>query len=118
MSARDPRLTLGQMREFAAKAHALTNGRAAAQLATDDMLRAALERYVSLIGEAATRLERSFQDRLPQIPWHRIIGMRNILVHGYDSVDDQVLWDTAALRAPELVAEIDRALGGFPAGSA
>ena len=98
MSAHDPRLSLEQRREFAAKAHALTCGRAVEQLATDDMLRAALERYVSLIGEAATRLDRSLQDRHPQIPWHRIIGMRNILVHGYDSVDDQVLWDTACLR--------------------
>jgi len=91
MSVRDPKLTLEQMRDFATRAHALTQGRSVAQVAVDDMLRGALERYVSLVGEAATRLERSFQDRYPQIPWRQIIGMRNILVHGYDSIDDQVL---------------------------
>ena len=110
MSVHDPRLTLEQMREFATKAHALTSGRFVEQLAADDMLRGALERYVSLVGEAATRLDRSFHDRHPQIPWHRIVGMRNILVHGYDVVDDQVLWDTARLRTTELIAEIDRVL--------
>lgn len=112
MSVHDPRLTLAQMRDFAARAQALTRGRSMEQLATDDMLRGALERYVSLIGEAATRLERPLQEQHPQIPWHRIIGMRNILVHGYDAIDDQVLWDAASLSTIELIAEIDRILGG------
>lgn len=110
MSDRDPKLTLEQMRDFAIRAHALTQGRSLEQMAGDDMLHAAMERYLSLIGEAATRVDRSVQDRYAQIPWHRIIGMRNILVHGYDSIDDQVLWDTASLRTVELIAELDRLL--------
>ena len=62
MSVCDPKLTLEQMRDFATRAHALTKGRAVEQVAADDMLRGALERYVSLVGEAATRLDR-LQDR-------------------------------------------------------
>ncbi len=118
MSERDPKLTLEQMRDFASRAHALTHGRSVDQVAANDMLRGALERYVSLVGEAATRLDRSFHERYPRVPWHRIIGMRNILVHGYDAIDDQVLWDTASLRTVELIAEIDRILPALPLSSA
>lgn len=110
MSVHDPRVTLTQMREFAERAHAITQGRSAGQLASDYLVRAALERTIELVGEAANRLGRAFHDTHPEIPWHRIIGMRNILAHGYETISDQVLWDTAAKSIPELIPAIDHLL--------
>ena len=73
----------------------------------DRRTRLALERAVSVIGEAATRLSEEFQAQHPEIPWHQIIGMRNRIIHGYDAVDDEVLWKTAAENAPELIRQLD-----------
>jgi uncharacterized protein with HEPN domain len=52
------------------------------------------ERELEIIGEAFARLRREFPeeaDALPQI--HRIIGLRNIIAHGYDVVDHLIIWD-------------------------
>jgi len=110
MSEHDPRITLIQMRDFAERAHAITQGRTVEQLSSDYLVRAALERTVELVGEAANRLGRPFHDAHPEIPWHRIVGMRNILAHGYENISDQILWDTASKSIPEFIPAIDQLL--------
>jgi uncharacterized protein with HEPN domain len=49
---------------------------------------------VELIGEAATQIPRELQAQYPQIPWPEIIGTRNRLIHGYDYVDYDILFET------------------------
>jgi uncharacterized protein with HEPN domain len=43
---------------------------------------------------------------------HRIIGLRNVLAHGYAVVDDRVVWAAASVRVPELKIAVDKLLGG------
>lgn len=52
-------------------------------------------KLVEVIGEAANMLTRHFQENHAELPWRQIVGMRNILVHGYAQVSDKDLWDTA-----------------------
>ena len=71
----------------------------------------ALVRLVEIVGEAANRLPIEDQSRYPSIPWKEIVGMRNRLVHGYDAIDLDVLWDTVRIDLPQLIEELERILG-------
>ena len=56
----------------------------------------AVVRNVILIGDAAAGIESRIREELPDIPWHLIVGMRNILTHEYFQVDAAKVWHTAA----------------------
>lgn len=64
-------------------------------------------RRLEIIGEAAGRVSMTFRDRHPTIPWGRMIGMRNRMIHVYDAVDLDIVWATAHERIPELLALIE-----------
>jgi uncharacterized protein with HEPN domain len=46
-----------------------------------------------VMGEAANKIPNEFQEQHPEIPWSSIIGTRNVIVHGYDQVKLQIVWD-------------------------
>jgi uncharacterized protein with HEPN domain len=102
MAKRDPLITLGQLLGCLDQAREVVAGRKREDLDTDTVFRLAAERAVEVIGEAAGRLSQDFRDKHPDVPWHRVIGMRNWLAHGYDTVDLDVLWDVLARRLDEL----------------
>jgi uncharacterized protein with HEPN domain len=106
MSRRDPEITLRQIVGFADEVAALVATRARSELATNREFRRALERCVELIGEAATRLPEEWRAKHPQILWRQIIAMRNVMIHGYDEVVDDVLWEVATKDIPQLRAAI------------
>lgn len=102
MSSREPALTLRQIVEFADEIAVLVGARRREDLDTNREFRRALERCVELIGEAATRLPEEWRTSHPQIPWRQIIAMRNVMIHGYDIVVSDVLWDVATNDVPKL----------------
>lgn len=102
MSSRDPTLTLRQIVEFADEVAALVATRVRDNLEKNRELRRALERCIELIGEAATRLPEDWRASHPQIPWRQIIALRNVLIHGYDVVQADVLWNVATNDVPKL----------------
>lgn len=53
----------------------------------------AVERLFSIIGEAANRVAPDFKDEHPEIPWGQMIGMRNVMVHRYDKIRPEVVWE-------------------------
>jgi len=69
-------------------------------LESDRMFFLALLKLVEIVGEAATRISDATQARCPAIPWREIIGTRNRLIHGYDAVDYNVLWDIVTADFP------------------
>jgi uncharacterized protein with HEPN domain len=102
MSDRDLALTLGQIVEFADEIAALLATRARKDLDSNREFRRALERCVELIGEAASRLPENWRTSHAEIPWRQIIAMRNVMIHGYDVVVSDVLWDVATNDVPKL----------------
>lgn len=71
----------------------------------------AVERDFEIIGEALNRIKYLDNELLAKISEHnRIIGFRNILIHGYDVVDEAILWKAVTNHLPILVGEIEQLL--------
>lgn len=106
MSRHDDRVSLTQMITHVEEAVAVTSGRTARELDSDRMLFLATLKLVEIVGEAATRLSDAFQQNHPEIPWRQIVGTRNRLVHGYDAVDNAVLWVIVTEDFPDLLIKL------------
>jgi uncharacterized protein with HEPN domain len=66
------------------------------------MFTLAMERLLTLIGEAARRLPVELQATEPQVQWRKIISMRNRIMHGYDTVDYDIAWGVLTEELPTL----------------
>lgn len=110
MSQRDDRVYLRHMLDHARDAAEIIQGRTRQDLETDRTLRYALLHIVCITGEAAARVSAGTQQQYAAIPWKPIIGMRNRLIHGYDTVDVKVLWDTVQDDFPALTRSLETAL--------
>jgi uncharacterized protein with HEPN domain len=85
-----------------------TSGMDLADYRLDAKCRAAVERKFEIIGEACVRLRDRHPDLLPRIEsGHQIIGFRNRLIHGYDNVDDAIVWDVVTRKLPSLELEVE-----------
>jgi uncharacterized protein with HEPN domain len=112
MSKRDPKVRLLHMRDYARKALSMVEGQTRSDLDSDEKLRFAVTHLVELIGEAASQVPIDVQRHYPEIPWPQIIGTRHRLIHGYDFVDCDILWNTITRNLPELIASLDLILDG------
>ena len=74
------------------------------------MLYLAVLRALEVIGEAATRVSQLKQDQHPEIPWPQIIALRNRLIHGYDAVDSDRLWQILVTDVPKLISDLQNIL--------
>jgi uncharacterized protein with HEPN domain len=81
----------------------------------DDLLKDAVERNLTIFGEAARKLSDQFKDENPDIPWSRIIGLRNILVHEYEDIDYDEIWEIMTTHLPTLVPRLEEFLPPIPA---
>jgi len=70
----------------------------------------AVIRNVEVIGEAANNLTRGFRSANPQIEWRKIIDTRNRIIHGYASVDLEIIWGITQSDLDYLQIEIEKLL--------
>ena len=70
----------------------------------------AVIRALEVIGEAAKHIPSSVRGHYPQIPWKKIVGMRNVVIRGYFGVDTAVIWRTVRDDLPPLRRIVDRIL--------
>ena len=95
-------LLLTEMIDAAEQAHQLTADITVSQLETDRQRRDAF----TVLGEAAGQLSAELKDRFPDIAWQQPMRLRNRIVHGYWSIDLQVLHTTATEQLPAFVADM------------
>lgn len=74
----------------------------------DRLLRQAIERNLEIIGEAIGRIARLDAATASRVSEHRtIIAFRNRLIHGYDLLDDELVWSTVETEVPVLLLEVE-----------
>jgi uncharacterized protein with HEPN domain len=77
------------------------------------LLQSGVERQFEIIGEALGQLAKVDQQLASQITdYRKIVSFRNVLIHGYADVDDELVWDIVETRLPVLREEIGRLIGG------
>jgi uncharacterized protein with HEPN domain len=110
MSRHDDRTSLLHMRDSACEAVEMVHGMGRDDIKSNRMLQLAVMRLIEVVGEAAGRISDAYQSGHPEIPWREIINMRNRLIHGYDQVDLDILWDTLQEDLPRLINSINKCL--------
>lgn len=80
----------------------------------DLMRQSAVMRQIEVMGEATKRLSEEFRTNHPTIPWRSIAGMRDILIHAYDHVDLNEVWNAATVAVPALILQIEPLIPSSP----
>jgi len=106
MSRHNPEVRLRHMLDHAREAVELARGKTREDLANTRLLQLGLVRLVEIVGEAAASIPREQRANYPGIPWQDVIGMRNKLIHEYDTVDLDILWDTVSAELPDLIMSL------------
>ena len=107
MSRHEGEIRLRHMLDHAREAVTMVAGTRREDLDADRKLNLALVRLLEIIGEAASRTPADERARYPQIPWAQIVGLRNRLIHGYDSVDFDILWHIITSDLTDLIAVLE-----------
>ena len=79
------------------------------------LVRSAVERQLEIVGEAlniASDQDATLAERVPEL--RRIVGLRNRIIHGYDTVDDEIIWDIVQTKLAVLEAQLASLLGTDP----
>src|SRR3954466_14064456 len=103
----DSRKHLFDIREAAARIARFASGQSLENYLADEFLRSAVERQFEIIGEAMGRLlrtDRATAERISEYP--RIVSFRNQLIHGYEVIDDAIVWRIVEQKLPILIAEV------------
>jgi uncharacterized protein with HEPN domain len=121
---RDARVLLWDALTAAQLVARFVAGRTEAAYLADPMLRSAVERQCEIVGEALNRLRAvapGIADGIPDLP--RAVAFRNLLVHGYATLDDATVWRVATTNLPLLARDVgallerlDKARGDAPTG--
>ncbi len=106
MAMPDDQSRLAHMLLYARDAATFVQGRNRADLDSDRMLYLAVLRALEVIGEAATHISQPLRVQHPEIPWAQIIALRNRLIHGYDAVDPDRLWQILTADVPKLISDL------------
>lgn len=110
MTQREPLLGLRHMLDAAREAVEAAAGLTVADLEADRLRELALERLLEILGEAAAQTPAEERVLYPEIPWNRIVAMRNEIIHGYASVDPEIVLRTIRENLPPLIRQLETAL--------
>jgi uncharacterized protein with HEPN domain len=103
-------LLLEEMIDAAEQAHRLVQNVTTKALEHDRARRDALLWNFTVLGEASAQLPQTLTDRFLEVPWQQPSRLRNRIVHGYWSIDLDVLYTTARDQLPDFTAQVQRVL--------
>jgi uncharacterized protein with HEPN domain len=106
MTRRSDSAFLDDMVGHASEACEFLRGRERSDLDRDRQLCLAIVRLLEVVGEAAAQVSPELRERHPEIAWRGLIGMRNRLIHAYQRVDLDIVWDVVTLELPEFIVAV------------
>lgn len=110
MTQHEDSVRLRHMLRHAREAVELSENRSRLDLEDHRLLQLGLARLIEIIGEAASKVSPQLKDELDQIPWPDIVNTRHRLIHAYDFVDYDILWQTIRQDLPPLISALEKAL--------
>lgn len=108
MSERSTEVLLEDIRECLTKILSYTQGMDERHFIENNMVIDAVLRNIEVIGEASSKLPASFVATHPDIEWHKMIGMRNRLIHGYFGTSLKLVWQTIQINVPDLERKLNQ----------
>lgn len=79
-------------------------------LQAEDEKQAAILYRLIIIGEATKRLSDELRKQYPMIPWRQMAGLRDVVIHDYDELDFDILWNVIHINLPDILPEIQAIL--------
>jgi len=107
---KDDSVRIRHILDAAREAIEFAKDRNRADLDIDRKLNLSLVRLLEIIGEAGRSISQEFRDSHPDLPWNKMVGMRDRLIHGYFDVNLDVVWETVTEDLLPLVAKLEKIL--------
>lgn len=104
--SRDLRLFLEDIATACRRIIRYCGGLTFAEFRQDEKTFDAVVRNLEVIGEAAKRVPVEDRELHPEVAWRKIAGLRDVIAHGYFSLEPEMLWDVVSNRVPELLPQI------------
>lgn len=104
--AKDPKIYLQHVLESIEAIEQYAKGQSIEMFLTSMRDQDAVIRRLEVIGEAVKNISEDFKNRHPEVPWSKIAGMRNVLIHEYFVVDIRAVWDTIQDDLPQLKRQL------------
>lgn len=95
------------------KAEVMLEGVTFEAFAADFRINFVVVRALEIVGEATKRLPMSLRDQYPAIPWQQMAGMRDRIIHGYDAIDYQIVWDAVKEEIPQVKPHLQQILADY-----
>lgn len=86
-------------------------GRGRRAFVADELIQTYIVHNLQILGEAAAKIPSDQQREYPNLPWPKMVGMRNVLVHNYFNIDLDIVWQVVETELPALKEKIGRILG-------
>ena len=113
--SRDPRLYLEDMRDCCRKVLRYAEGMTIEQLVADEKTFDAVMRNLEITGEAARQVSAEIKTRYPEVEWRSIAGFRDVAIHAYPTIDEEIVWDIVKRKVPGLLQQVEHILASdFP----
>lgn len=107
MSERDWRLFLKDIRDSSARVIDYAGSMSREDFFQDAKTVDAVMRNLAIIGEAAKKIPAAVRRQYPEVAWKKMAGLRDIVVHDYFGIDEDIIWDVVSGRIPELKGHLD-----------
>jgi uncharacterized protein with HEPN domain len=102
--------------EATRRATEFTQGKTFFDYQANPLVQYAVARALEIVGEAANRISSEFQEAHPEIPWRKMVGLRNVLIHEYGEIDHALVWTVVQEHLPILMTQIEPLLPPPPEG--